>query len=279
MTENSNPLQKHFRRPAIYFKLPSGGAFWPDETLELTATGELSVLPMTTKDEITIRTPDALLNGHGVVEVIQSCIPSIKNAWKMPSIDVDAALIAIRIASYSSNMEVDSVCPFCSEENTYQIDLHQTLKSIHTPDYSQPLVVDELTFKFRPQQYFEINKVNLVNFEEQKILNTINDASLEDADKSAQFAEHIARLVDLNNQVYVDSLENITINDSGTVVSDPVFINEFIKNADRRIVNQIKLKIEEFSDIVKIKPVPVTCGACQKPFDINVTFDHAHFFA
>ena len=31
-------------------------------------------------DEITFKTPDALLNGQATVDVIQSCIPNIKDA-------------------------------------------------------------------------------------------------------------------------------------------------------------------------------------------------------
>jgi hypothetical protein len=63
-------------------------------------------MSMTTKDEITLKTPDALLNGQGVVNVIESCCPAIKDAWAMPSIDVDATLIAIRIASYGNQMDL-----------------------------------------------------------------------------------------------------------------------------------------------------------------------------
>ena len=209
MTESQNPLIKHFRRPAIYVKLPSNGAFWPDGTLELTATGDLAILPMTTKDEITIRTPDALLNGTGVVDVIQSCVPSIKDAWKMPSTDVDAVLIAIRIASYSSSMEVETICPHCQDENTYSIDLNNVLQAIKSPNYNETLTVDGLIFKFKPQQYFEANKANLVNFEEQKILNTVSDTELSDEDRSKRFIDHLNRLVELNAQIYVDSTEYI----------------------------------------------------------------------
>jgi hypothetical protein len=72
---NSNPLAKHFRQPAIYLRLPSQGQYWPENAITLPVTGELPVYPMTTKDEITLRTPDALINGTGVVSVIESCIP------------------------------------------------------------------------------------------------------------------------------------------------------------------------------------------------------------
>ena len=114
MSENSaNPLAKHFRQPAIYTKLPSQGEFWPAGALELPANGEVPIYPMTARDEIILRTPDALLNGQGVVDVLQSCCPSVKDAWKLPSIDVDAILIAVRIATYGNQLDVDATCPHC----------------------------------------------------------------------------------------------------------------------------------------------------------------------
>ena len=49
------------------------------DVIDMTSTTELPVSPMTAMDEIKFKTPDALMNGQGVVDVIQSCIPDIKN--------------------------------------------------------------------------------------------------------------------------------------------------------------------------------------------------------
>ena len=82
----TNPLKQYFRQPSIYIQLPSGGRFYQEGSLEPTANNEYPVLPMTTLDEITYRTPDALFNGNAVNSVIESCIPNIKSAWGMPEI-------------------------------------------------------------------------------------------------------------------------------------------------------------------------------------------------
>ena len=111
MQQNTNPLNKYLRQPEIYVKLPSNGKYWPPGSLEMPISGELPVLPMSTRDEIMVNTPDALLNGEAVVNMIQSCIPNIRNAWAMPSVDLDTVLIAIRIASYGEKMEYTSTCP------------------------------------------------------------------------------------------------------------------------------------------------------------------------
>ena len=95
----NNPLRQYFRQPAIYIKLPSQGKYYPPGTLNSSVTGEYPVYPMTAIDEITYRTPDAMFNGQATVNVIQSCVPDIKDAWQMQAIDMDTVLVAIRIAS------------------------------------------------------------------------------------------------------------------------------------------------------------------------------------
>ena len=165
---NSNPLQKYFRQPAVYVRLPSNGQFYPPGSLESTPTGEYPVLPMTTMDEITYRTPDALFNGNAVASVIQSCIPNIKDAWIMPGMDIDSVLIAIRIATYGAEMDVGSVCPSCGTDGEYTIDLRKVLDRMGSADYSKPLLIGDLEIYFRPMTYQQLNENSMSQFQEQK---------------------------------------------------------------------------------------------------------------
>jgi len=275
--QTNNPLTSFFRQPAIHVKLPSQGKFWGENALNLPVTGEVPIYPMTTKDEITLRTPDALLNGAGVVSVIQSCCPNIVDAWQMPSIDVDAVLIAIRIASYGNSMDIDTECPHCKEENMYGVDLGVVLSNIKTPNYDEVVKVDGLEIKLHPQLYFSVNKTNMVNFEEQRILQTINDTQLTNEEKTAKFNEHLQRLIDLNLTVMVDSTESIKT-PTGQVVNNIDFIREFYQKTSRTTVKKIRDWLEAAASDASIKPVPVQCTECNKSFDVAVTFDYAHFF-
>jgi hypothetical protein len=112
----SNPLSAYFRKPAIYVTLPSGGKFNTPEEIDIPGgSGEIPIYPMTAKDEILMRTPDSLMNGATTVDVIQSCVPNIKNAWKLCALDVDLILTSIRIATYGETTEIKGVCPKCNE--------------------------------------------------------------------------------------------------------------------------------------------------------------------
>lgn len=274
---NSNPLSRHFRQPSLYLKLPSNGRYWLPNTINLPANGEVGVMPMTAKDEIMLRTPDALMNGQGVVSVIESCIPEIKNAWAIPSIDVDAILIAIRIATYGDVMDVDSKCPKCSTESRHQIALNPLLLRIKTPNYNKTSVVDGLTFKFKPQNYMQSNKINIIDFEEQKLLQVIADDSLDSETRKATFNVHLQNIIDSSVLLLSNCTESITTED-GTIVTNHEHINEFYKNANNKIIKEIQNILKDYADQTKLPNMNVKCESCDAEYKVEVTFDYANFF-
>lgn len=273
-----NPLRAHFRQPAIYLKLPSGGQFW-NSGLDLPEIGEIPVYPMTARDEILLKTPDALLNGQGVVDVIQSCCPHITDAWQMPIIDVDSVLIAIRIASYGNAMSIDSKCPHCEAENTFEVDLTGYLDSVVVPDYNQKIEHDKIRIKIKPQNYASLNETNKITYEQQRVLENIAADGSEDINRVAEYKKHITRLVDLNAKLLVDNTEYIEVVNTGAVVNEPEFIEEFYFNCDADLCKELQDKIIEVNREGAIKPQTGTCTECTKSFDISLTFDYASFFA
>ena len=169
----TNPLSQYFRQPAIYIRLPSGGEFYPGGTLDMPPNHELPVLPMTAIDEITYRTPDALFNGTAVVNVIQSCVPNIKDAWVVPSTDLDTILVGIRIATYGHNMDVNCQCPKCSNEDAFTIDLRSSIDAMKPADYKTPMKHRDMEIYFQPMTYKMLNQNNQLQFEEQKVLQSL----------------------------------------------------------------------------------------------------------
>ena len=272
----ANPLAKHFRQPAIYLKLPSGGKFWPDNSLNLPVTGEIAVYPMTTRDEILLRTPDALINGSGVVEVIQSCCPEIINAWDMPSVDVDSVIIAIRIASYGNNMSFNSQCPSCKTTDEYTLVLQQALDQIRMPDYDTSITCNDVKVKLKPQPYFELNKTNQAEFEEQKLLQAIQNTQLSEEVRSIEINNHMNKLLDIGFQTLTTSTEWIEAD--GQYVSDKEFIKEFYQNAPANVSKSVREKLLLINSSSNFKPMHVNCTSCNHEFDIRITFDYAAFF-
>lgn len=276
-SNGQNPLAKYFRQPAIYMKLPSKGQFWPEGSLNLPVTGEIPVYPMTARDEVTLRTPDALMNGTGVIEVIQSCCPSIIDAWKMPSIDVDAVFIAVRIASYGYEMPVDTKCPHCGEENNHTTDLRNIMGSIACPDYSKRVEVGDLRIRIKPQQFFNVNRTNTLNFEEQRLLESVRNTTISDEERIKQVNESMQRLVDLSIDTVVHCTDAIEIPD-GASVTDPAYIKDFYNNADGSIIRTVQKRLNGIVEEATITAQTVACGSCHKEYQVPLEFDYANFF-
>jgi hypothetical protein len=273
----TNPLAKHFRQPAVFLKLPSQGRFWVEDSLTLPANGELPVYPMTTKDEITLRTPDALINGTGVVSVIQSCIPAITNAWNMPSVDVDACLIAIRIASYGSEMNVTTTCPKCKHVDDHTVNLTDALEQIQMPNFIEFKIADDLIVKLKPQNYFSINRTNSITYEEQRIINVLNSANMSSEDKEKNLKEITDKLIDLNVDNLTNSTEYVLLADGNRVVN-PKFIKEFYTNTSGALIKKVQDQLSAIAAMAGLKPYNNSCSECSTDYKTEVTFDYASFF-
>ena len=273
-----NPLQKYFRSPAIQLKLPSQGHYWSQGALDPTLTGEYPVYPMTAKDEMLFNNPDALLNGQGVVDVIKSCIPAIKDPWAIPNIDLDVILVAIRIASYGEKMEFLSTCPSCKAENNYDADLKLFIdRPIDFTVFQETKTHNNLTFAFKPQNYKTINTLNMETFNTERLVRVTQDQSLSDDEKIAKVNEIFERLNGFTVSMLKDGIASITMDDE-TVVTHPGFIDEFIRNTDRKTFKFIQDSITAIAEKIKTKPLPMVCPECQHNYEIPFTFDNANFF-
>ena len=276
----TNPLSQYFRQPSIYIKLPSGGQHYPPGALDVPPNGELPVYPMTAIDEITYRTPDALFNGSAVVNVIQSCLPNIKNAWAVPSSDVDAILTAIRIASFGHDMPVDCYCPKCNNEDNFTVDLRTILDTLKSANYNDPICHRDLEIYFKPMSYQTLNENNRVQFEEQKMLQNLNsDETTTDEDRARKIGDVLKKITDMTVNSIAQSISTIKTPDS--LVSETEFIIDFLKNCESQLFAQIRDRVISMKNLSEIKPLAVKCTACgteyQQPFTLDMTsfFDRA----
>lgn len=274
---NSNPLSQYFRQPSIFIRLPSKGNFYPQGTLEHTVNGEYPVLPMTTIDEITYRTPDALFNGQAVSSVIQSCIPNIKNAWAVPSIDLDTILVAIRVATYGSDLDISSTCPNCETQSDYTLDLLQVLGNMSTLDYSKPLTIGDLELYIKPLSYKEMNDNSLTQFEEQRALQSLQDLDATDQNRAQQLSDVLKKINGITTRALAQSIS--IVKTPTAQVTEFEHIAEWLNNCDRKITTLIKDYIIDGKKRSELQPMHVTCSNCNHEYDQPFTLNMSDFFA
>ena len=283
MVENSNPLNKYFRQPSIYVTLPSGTAY-PPHVVQQSQSGELGIQPMTAKDEIRFKTPDALMNGQGVVDVIQSCVPQVKNAWEIKSYDLDTILIAIRIATYGETMDFTFTVPGANEQVTHSQNLPALLDQIKSTTIETEITLEDgLKIAVRPLTYKDMTTASQQTFAQQKMYASVQESELPDEDKSKRFNESFKALTDLNSSILLKNISAITMQD-GTIVSDPGQIREFVDNANAKIVKEIETKIIALRSQGAVKPLKLKATEEQikkgapASYEVPITFDTANFF-
>ena len=279
---NSNPLKKYYRQPKQFVRLPSGYKFYPEGSIQVPESGDVAVYPMTAKDEMLLKTPDALLNGEATVTVIQSCIPSIKNAWAMPSIDCDAALMTIRMATYGTSMTMPIKVPGTSIEKELVLDLQESLNSILSAQYNDKFFYQNMEVKTKPLTYKEFTESAIQTFEQQRIQKIVDDTKMNDEEKVKAFQATFKKLTELSVGMVANTIASITVD--GETVTDIKQITEFLDNTDKQFFSSIMEHLEKNREAFQLKPQKITSteeevkNGAPAEYTIPVAFDSANFF-
>jgi hypothetical protein len=240
---------------------------------------------MTAQDELKLKIPDALMNGQAVVDVIEHCMPNIKNAWNVPNIDMDVILIAIRIATYGEKMSL----PVKLGEDVdyeYELDLRLVIDQLMSTIKWDPLVEvnDNLVVFVRPINYKAMTQGALQTFETQRIVQIINNDNVSEEEKVRVFKESFAKLNKLTLGIVAESIYNIDSINGNT--SDRRHIQEFMDNVDKEVFDKIKNHIDQLRENNAIKPLNIKVtdemrevGVSGDELSIPLNFDPSNFFA
>ena len=281
---NTNPLGKYYRQPQIYVTLPTKGKYYPADVYTPSETGEIPVFPMTAMDELAFKTPDSLISGQSTVDVIKSCVPNLKNPWKMTNYDTDTILLAIRVATYGEVMPMSYSVPGTTMTVEHSVNLPALLEGLAKVD-----IVDTATtksgFKIKvlPLDYQTLTKVQTARFEQEKIYATMRASALDEKAKADQFAKSFKVLNTINFELLIDSIVEITTPD-GVTVGDKMQIQEFCKNCDTKVINEIqdelgKIRVQGQVPPLRMKATEehIKAGA-PASYEIPLTFGQSNFF-
>ena len=272
----ANPLSGYYRQPKIYIRLPSGGKYYPEGALDPSENGDYAVYAMTAKDELMLKTPDALLSGESTVEVIKSCVPAIKQPWMMPTIDIDSILVGIRIATYGDEMDVWANCPECKEENKYTIPLTNYINTGKS-EWKDKITTGDLTFDLEPYNYKQMTGANIKTLEEQRVFSIVNDEEMSDQEKMEKFQKSFVRLTNMTIDTIADVVTAIETPQGKTENKDQ--IRDFLNNCDKEVFQGLTDHLADIKGRQGIPDQHVKCESCAHKWDLPVTMDQANFFA
>jgi hypothetical protein len=272
----TNPLHRYYRQPKIYISLPSKGIYYPVGAL----SGDPSNVPifgMTGIDELTIKTPDALFNGEATVKLIESCCPSIVHASAMPVTDLDAILVAIRIATSGSQMAVTHECSSCKETSDYEFNLHTVIERYSHLKFNNIVEISpETTVCLKPLSYKDLSEFSVSNFKIQKTLMQIKE--LDDDAQRIKLDEIYTEIKHLQLELMVQSIESVNVPEC--VVDQRPFIKEWLENSEKEVYEKIKLAMEKNKSDWELAPFTVKCSneECGAENKVSITLDYSSFF-
>jgi hypothetical protein len=275
-----NPLTQYFRVPKLYVKLPSGGQFYDKQDLDLSVNGEVAVHALTAIDQLLLRTPDALLNGESLIKVVQSCVPGIRNAKQLVEPDINAILLAIKIATNGDTQDMEIKCPSCDHENTYAIHLSHMLETAtevptdQTVEYEQSLLIHLRPYDFIQRNLTLLNEINYNN----AIKMLQNDSDTDDTAKIQSASRTIDQMSRRTFAIVAQSITHITIMSSGEQVTDRQFIEEFLSGITKEQSEAILDKIKELNRSGINTTHDFACAACGHDWQQDIDFDPTSFF-
>lgn len=277
---STNPLQKYFRKPAIYIKLPTGGKFNPE--FSQTVLDEIGVCPMTAIDEISMKNPDALLNGEALIDVIKSCCPDIPDPRKISNIDAEAIFLAIQYATYGADMTHTHTCEKCENQNDFNIDVNYILNRLPEIDKVDPVIWDELKINIRPATVESITRLSIIELEQQKIvanvkMNAGNEEEQEGTSIARILYSSFKKIAELNVDLLCNVIDSIETPEG--VVDDFDMIREFLNNIPSSIVDEINNKSREVSRRPKeSSEFEFVCPECEHKQTVALEVNPVNFF-
>lgn len=289
ITNQSNPLSAYFRAPKLYLKLPSNANYYGDDVINRPDNGEFAIYPMTTKDEMSLKNPDALLNGEAVASLIKSCVPEIKKPKELLSADVDAILIAIRGASAGDEVEVNAECPVCKETSTVTVSIDSSLATMESIEdaYTENLS-NGLKITVLPFTYGNTIKAGIASFQSTRSMQAISELE-DDMDRLKAFNTSFVQLADLNFEMMLDSIKSVSYMNSDGVeeqVTERKQLREFLENTDNTTGKEIEKLVNDINSKGVKQEVQIECQAenckdkenCPTTYSAPINFDPVNFF-
>ena len=289
----ASELSKLYRVPKININLPCGKNHYKNGEIEFSMDYSLPIRAMTARDELMLKSPDALLNGDCLVHIIQSCVPEIKNPKALLAPDVEAILLGIFYASYGPKIAFKAICPECAHENNFEVEIRQLLDGttpieIPVAVQSETVTINNIPTKFisyvKPYTFETNTRHQLQLFEHSKMLQVLSDDKSDDEAKLKTFNDCFEKIVNIKFENVVHCIDKVevhqSINSEWTVhtITDAQEINQFIYEADNSFIEPIMAMIDKLNESGVQNNFHAKCAKCSHEWSTKVEFNPVNFF-
>jgi hypothetical protein len=145
------------------------------------------------------------------------------------------------------------------------------------PDYSKSVVDGDLEIYFKPMSYRNLNENNQRQFEEQKILQVLPGTDMPDEQRMSALSAALMKITEITVGALAQSIA--AVKTPAALVSEPEFIEDMLKNCDRRLFGKIRDHVVEAKLGAEIQPLKIVCSECTEEYQQAITLDMTSFFA
>ena len=277
---SENPLKHLYRSKTVYVQLPSKGKFYKKPP-KFSVDGEIGVMPMTTNDELKLKSPDALFNGEAMFDMLASCVPDIENPREIPACDLDVLVFAIRIATSGDEMEISSECPHCENTHEYEVNLTRFMASAKEMELDPTVQIDEnTTVHVRPYSLESRMKTQIQQFHAYRMESMLNGGDISQDRKVELFNDALAAASSISVELVATNITKVELKSGEDVthVEDYNHIYEWVTNMDSSMYKKIIGHIRKLSDANIEKEVVLKCAGCNKEYRSDIDLDPTNFF-
>lgn len=252
--------------PATTIRLPSKGLFYDNGELDPSVVnGEIVIYPMTTLDEIIIRTPDMLLQGTAVEQVLEHCCHQIKKPKAMFSKDVDYILVMLRSISYGDKTQIPFTCPSCIENaaDGEKVPAHEyPISMSHFIKTSKEIEEDSI----KKNYVLELSNSMVIHLRPSTFAEMIKMYQIEDDKKTP---EELQDIIMSSLLAVIKDVDGISDRDS---------IQGWLKILPVQYMAEIINKIADANNYGPTFSYHIKCVDCHKEHDISYILNPVSFF-
>lgn len=309
----SNPLIEELSNslPGVAISLPTQGIYYGKGVLAPNAdVNEIEVGCLTMIDELKGRDPYLLASGQAMRGMVARLCPDVLDPDRLCDIDIEAILLAARIASYGDTLPIHTKC-----QNPERIELLDPDSGVPTGEFRPACILEEdlmislteLMYNYAPiTDRFEfvllpygqtvrlqplthkgslaLTRTLIDRQRELKLLEQYEqegEVSLSDLGEDAliQYMRIVDTSINLTTDLIVDAIHTVTTS-KGEVVSDKKVILEWLHRLPSDKVKELNEEINRLVDRLKqMSCVTHACPECGWVNKIPVILDAQKLFS
>lgn len=260
MTQHNPLLEKTRIIDGLTVRLPSRGLLYSTGVLHPDVVdGEVRVYPMTTRDEILLRSADGLFGGSAIKQVFSRCVPQVLDVEQLFFNDIDFLMVALRQVSYGEEMQIEYTHTCAgAKEHSYVVRVDTLLRQSKEVD---PLTVDDdFSVLLETGQLVKLRPIRLVDM--MKILQPPSATEL----SAEQAEEEMLRL-------YMSQIESVD------GITSEALIHEWIASLPVKFIKQIREKLASVGEWGVSYNQSITCRDCGEVVTIPTLINPVTFFS